>query len=73
MRAIVIDLRTLAREWRSWDLAVLFVALAIAVAALTGDDDPAMVNPDFPGYWREMPPPASCTYVMAASQYLPGM
>lgn len=36
MRAIVIGLRTLAREWRSGDLAVLFAALAIAVAALTG-------------------------------------
>ena len=28
-----------------------------AVAALTGDDDPAMVNPDFPGYWEGYPPP----------------
>ena len=36
MRAVVIGLRTLAREWRSGDLAVLFAALAIAVAALTG-------------------------------------
>ncbi|MET0292483.1 MAG: FtsX-like permease family protein [Steroidobacteraceae bacterium] len=36
MRAIVIGLRTLAREWRSGDLAVLFAALVVAVAALTG-------------------------------------
>jgi hypothetical protein len=28
-----------------------------AVAALTGDDDPATVNPRFPGYWKEHPPP----------------
>ncbi len=36
MRAVVIGLRTLAREWRSGDLAVLFAALVVAVAALTG-------------------------------------
>jgi hypothetical protein len=37
-----------------WDLAEDMLA---AVAALTGDDDPAMVNPRFPGYWKEYPPP----------------
>ena len=36
MRALLIGLRTLAREWRSGDLLVLFGALVIAVAALTG-------------------------------------
>lgn len=39
-----------------WDVGADMLA---AVAALTGNDDPAMVNPDFPGYWKEMPPPAS--------------
>jgi hypothetical protein len=28
-----------------------------AVAELTGDEDPAEVNPDFPGYWEGFPPP----------------
>jgi hypothetical protein len=37
-----------------WDLAEDMLA---AVAALTGDDDPAMVNPLFPGYWKGYPPP----------------
>lgn len=39
-----------------WDVGADMLA---AVAALTGDEDPTMVNPGFPGYWREMPPPAS--------------
>jgi putative ABC transport system permease protein len=34
--ALSLGLRTLGREWRSGDLAVLFLALFIAVAALTG-------------------------------------
>jgi hypothetical protein len=38
-----------------WDLAADVLA---AVAALTGDDDPEQVNPDFPGYWLDFPPPA---------------
>jgi hypothetical protein len=37
-----------------WDLAADMMA---AVAALTGDADPTEVNPDFPGYWFEFPPP----------------
>ena len=37
-----------------WDLAEDMLA---AVAQLTGDDDPAMVNPSFPGYWEGFPPP----------------
>jgi hypothetical protein len=37
-----------------WDLAA---DMLDAVAALTGDDDPAMVNPRFPGYWEGYPPP----------------
>ncbi|HEY3144393.1 MAG TPA: hypothetical protein VGJ86_24905 [Acidimicrobiales bacterium] len=37
-----------------WDLAADMLA---AVAALTGDDNPEMVNPDFPGYWKGFPPP----------------
>jgi putative ABC transport system permease protein len=36
MRAITLGLRILAREWRSGDLGVLFLALMVAVAALTG-------------------------------------
>jgi putative ABC transport system permease protein len=34
--AIALGLKTLLREWRAGDLAVLFLALFIAVAALTG-------------------------------------
>jgi hypothetical protein len=34
--ALLLGFRTLAREWRSGDLAVLFLALFVAVAALTG-------------------------------------
>src|SRR5512139_248116 len=34
--AVLLGLRSLAREWRSGDLAVLFIALFVAVAALTG-------------------------------------
>ncbi len=37
-----------------WDLGEDMLA---AVAKLTGDDDPAMVNPEFPGYWEGFPPP----------------
>jgi hypothetical protein len=37
-----------------WDLAEDMLA---AVAELTGDDDPSMVNPQFPGYWEGYPPP----------------
>ena len=37
-----------------WDLAEDMLA---AVATLTGDADPAEVNPDFSGYWLEFPPP----------------
>jgi len=37
-----------------WDLAQDTLA---AVAALTGDNNPAMVNPGFPGYWEGYPPP----------------
>jgi hypothetical protein len=37
-----------------WDLAADVLA---AVATLTGDANPAMVNPDFPGYWKGYPPP----------------
>lgn len=36
-----------------WDMAA---DMMTAVAALTGDDNPEMINPDFPGYWREYPP-----------------
>ncbi len=38
-----------------WDLAT---DMLDAVAALTGDANPEMVNPDFPGYWKTYPPPA---------------
>lgn len=38
-----------------WDVAADMLR---AVASLTGDGDPAMVNPRFPGYWQEYPPPA---------------
>ncbi len=34
--AVLLGFRTLLREWRSGDLAVLFLALFVAVAALTG-------------------------------------
>jgi putative ABC transport system permease protein len=34
--ALTLGLKTLVREWRSGDLAVLFLALFVAVAALTG-------------------------------------
>jgi putative ABC transport system permease protein len=34
--ALTLGLKTLGREWRSGDLAVLFLALFVAVAALTG-------------------------------------
>ncbi|HXR50647.1 MAG TPA: hypothetical protein VN762_00760, partial [Steroidobacteraceae bacterium] len=34
--AVLLGLRTLTREWRSGELAVLFLALFVAVAALTG-------------------------------------
>jgi putative ABC transport system permease protein len=36
MRALSLAIRTFAREWRSGELGVLLLALAIAVAALTG-------------------------------------
>ena len=36
IRALAIALRTLGREWRSGELAVLMLALTVAVAALTG-------------------------------------
>ena len=36
MRAVTLALRSLAREWRSGELGVLLLALAVAVAALTG-------------------------------------
>jgi putative ABC transport system permease protein len=36
MRSLTLALRMLAREWRSGELGVLLLALAIAVAALTG-------------------------------------
>jgi hypothetical protein len=38
-----------------WDMAEDMLA---AVATLTGDANPEMVNPDFPGYWKTYPPPA---------------
>lgn len=37
-----------------WDLAA---DMMTAVAVVTGDDDPARINPDFPGYWQELLPP----------------
>src|SRR5579859_7863142 len=36
MRAFLLALRSLGREWRSGELAVLLLALTVAVAALTG-------------------------------------
>lgn len=36
MRAIALALRSLGREWKSGELGVLLLALAVAVAALTG-------------------------------------
>ncbi|MEN9705918.1 MAG: hypothetical protein RLZZ393_1797 [Pseudomonadota bacterium] len=36
MRALLIGLRALLREWRSGELGVLLLALSVAVAALTG-------------------------------------
>jgi hypothetical protein len=38
-----------------WELAADMMA---AVASLTGDADTTEVEPDFPGYWFEFPPPA---------------
>jgi hypothetical protein len=38
-----------------WDLAA---DLLQAVSQLTGDSNPAMVNPSFAGYWSGYPPPA---------------
>ena len=37
-----------------WDLAEDILA---AVAELTGDANPEMINPRFPGYWKGYPPP----------------
>src|SRR5579864_9668820 len=36
MRAFSLAMRSLVREWRSGELAVLLLALTVAVAALTG-------------------------------------
>jgi hypothetical protein len=41
-----------------WDLAV---DMLDAVAELTGDDNPAQVNPKFAGYWPGLPPPDDVT------------
>lgn len=38
-----------------WDVGADMLA---AVAQLTGNSNPAMVNPEFPGHWSEFPPPA---------------
>jgi hypothetical protein len=37
-----------------WDLETDILA---AVARLTGNDDPSVVNPDFPGWWSGLTPP----------------
>ena len=36
MRAVLLSMRMLSREWRSGELGVLLLALTVAVAALTG-------------------------------------
>ena len=36
-----------------WDMETDILA---AVARLTGDDDPAVINPDFPGWWSGLTP-----------------
>src|SRR5690606_25242138 len=36
MRAVLVGIRSLLREWRSGELGVLLLALVVAVAALTG-------------------------------------
>src|SRR5580698_324362 len=36
MRSLMLALRALRREWRSGELAVLWISLSIAVAALSG-------------------------------------
>src|ERR1700684_3641301 len=36
MRSLILALRALRREWRSGELAVLWLSLTIAVAALSG-------------------------------------
>ena len=36
MKAVILALRTLLREWRSGELGVLVLAITVAVAALTG-------------------------------------
>jgi hypothetical protein len=38
-----------------WDVGADMLA---AVGQLTGDSNPAMINPGFPGHWSEFPPPA---------------
>jgi hypothetical protein len=36
-----------------WDMETDILA---AVAELTGNDDPSVVNPDFPGWWSGLTP-----------------